>query len=101
MPPLPLRSVFLESSRCILRRHLVHADHVIVGIIYLRILVQQPLDRSLLIGLPGEHPYISDKHIADSNLVDFKQIWAASLVRGRSEERRVGKECRSRWSPYH
>ena len=20
---------------------------------------------------------------------------------GRSEERRVGKECRSRWSPYH
>src|SRR6266536_6490623 len=28
----------------------------------------------------------------------------AQLVRevvGRSEERRVGKECRSRWSPYH
>src|SRR3712207_5736861 len=26
----------------------------------------------------------------------------ASLARfGRSEERRVGKECRSRWSPYH
>src|SRR2546429_4540497 len=23
------------------------------------------------------------------------------LVRSRSEERRVGKECRSRWSPYH
>ena len=22
-------------------------------------------------------------------------------VLGRSEERRVGKECRSRWSPYH
>ena len=22
-------------------------------------------------------------------------------IRGRSEERRVGKECRSRWSPYH
>src|SRR2546422_7233593 len=33
-------------------------------------------------------------------------ITAASLVVGlvgatRSEERRVGKECRSRWSPYH
>ena len=27
-------------------------------------------------------------------------IFAASLL-GRSEERRVGKECRSRWSPYH
>src|SRR2546422_8429006 len=23
------------------------------------------------------------------------------VLRGRSEERRVGKECRSRWSPYH
>src|SRR2546426_9437578 len=23
------------------------------------------------------------------------------FVKGRSEERRVGKECRSRWSPYH
>src|SRR2546422_4361737 len=23
------------------------------------------------------------------------------LLRTRSEERRVGKECRSRWSPYH
>src|SRR5256885_10761431 len=24
-----------------------------------------------------------------------------SIVKHRSEERRVGKECRSRWSPYH
>ena len=23
------------------------------------------------------------------------------IVKSRSEERRVGKECRSRWSPYH
>ena len=36
------------------------------------------------------------------------QSWAASSIdletkidTGRSEERRVGKECRSRWSPYH
>src|SRR6266496_141440 len=27
-------------------------------------------------------------------------FWA-SWISGRSEERRVGKECRSRWSPYH
>src|SRR2546430_15414732 len=27
--------------------------------------------------------------------LDFKDYF------GRSEERRVGKECRSRWSPYH
>ena len=24
-----------------------------------------------------------------------------NTLEGRSEERRVGKECRSRWSPYH
>src|ERR1041384_3504951 len=34
----------------------------------------------------------------------FSQVWlnVKSLrVLHRSEERRVGKECRSRWSPYH
>ena len=25
----------------------------------------------------------------------------ANIAAARSEERRVGKECRSRWSPYH
>src|SRR5256886_17603295 len=27
--------------------------------------------------------------------------WSDGLHQARSEERRVGKECRSRWSPYH
>ena len=31
-------------------------------------------------------------------LMCIKQITNKNL---RSEERRVGKECRSRWSPYH
>ena len=36
----------------------------------------------------------------------FGQVAAANALSdvyavGRSEERRVGKECRSRWSPYH
>ena len=26
---------------------------------------------------------------------------AQNIIAARSEERRVGKECRSRWSPYH
>src|SRR5260370_7657641 len=37
--------------------------------------------------------------------VDFRRIREAEAAqksaRPRSEERRVGKECRSRWSPYH
>src|SRR3712207_9261447 len=31
----------------------------------------------------------------------FMLATLAMFVVGRSEERRVGKECRSRWSPYH
>ena len=35
-------------------------------------------------------------------LLTFCKIEPKELVpRVRSEERRVGKECRSRWSPYH
>ena len=38
-------------------------------------------------------------------MLDGKKGVAQKIVYGafarRSEERRVGKECRSRWSPYH
>src|SRR2546425_11124464 len=30
-----------------------------------------------------------------------REAQLAARLRHRSEERRVGKECRSRWSPYH
>ena len=30
-----------------------------------------------------------------------EDLQAGSTISKRSEERRVGKECRSRWSPYH
>ena len=46
---------------------------------------------------------ISDS--AQENFVSEKDAaWYARLFEEknlRSEERRVGKECRSRWSPYH
>jgi len=39
---------------------------------------------------------------ADSTLTNSTQRRATSRNAAiRSEERRVGKECRSRWSPYH
>ena len=38
--------------------------------------------------------------IESSTLSESTLKNAAKSV-GRSEERRVGKECRSRWSPYH
>ena len=40
---------------------------------------------------------ISHRSAAFQSVVDS----AMDRIRRRSEERRVGKECRSRWSPYH
>ena len=38
---------------------------------------------------------------ADEQEMDQQSKLQYSQLLNRSEERRVGKECRSRWSPYH
>ena len=44
-------------------------------------------------GLTGRE--VAEKMLHDNGIYDVK------VTATRSEERRVGKECRSRWSPYH
>ena len=39
--------------------------------------------------------------VFSANEVNMVYSMYDRMVVGRSEERRVGKECRSRWSPYH
>ena len=40
--------------------------------------------------------------VKTENIVEVNEDGKYSILLGlRSEERRVGKECRSRWSPYH
>jgi len=39
------------------------------------------------------------KRIPIAYLTNYKEFYGLDFYR--SEERRVGKECRSRWSPYH
>ena len=46
----------------------------------------------------GNHLYPDQSILAFQNSVD---LGIQVLELDRSEERRVGKECRSRWSPYH
>ena len=36
-----------------------------------------------------------------TNIDSKVNVLLPSVLKDRSEERRVGKECRSRWSPYH
>src|SRR3712207_800254 len=50
----------------------------------------EPIQSKSSISSTGRIPYISIQNFS-SSLVSAR----------RSEERRVGKECRSRWSPYH
>src|SRR5256885_13695945 len=46
---------------------------------------------------------LQDRHSPDGVRDQTEQslIDTETLIQRRSEERRVGKECRSRWSPYH
>src|SRR5438876_2589826 len=67
-----------------------------LGRIYKSDKTQRPLqlariDSILIHELMPAHPLVVDpvKHE-----IELKRSW-------RSEERRVGKECRSRWAPYH
>ena len=54
---------------------------------------------SLLLLLCMLIPAASAETMPDS--YNWYEIFVYSYQDSRSEERRVGKECRSRWSPYH
>ena len=42
-----------------------------------------------------------DTFVDNRTKVDDDHLLVTFRTQVRSEERRVGKECRSRWSPYH
>ena len=71
------------DAACVLRGNIDASEYksVVLGLIFLK--------------------YISDRFEAKyRELVDEAKASKKTRM-NRSEERRVGKECRSRWSPYH
>ena len=56
-----------------------------------------PLDGTLMLDGVSDLVHVQDKVV----LPDPSRAGDAQTADARSEERRVGKECRSRWSPYH
>src|SRR2546428_8577547 len=54
---------------------------------------------TFITGVGAQEKIVADPGI--SNDLIQRHEGAAELAIWRSEERRVGKECRSRWSPYH
>src|SRR3712207_2424755 len=66
-------------------------------------------DVLLVRGVPVEviGPDIEERRDVEARFIEVVKLERRELqderagLPGRSEERRVGKECRSRWSPYH
>ena len=74
---LNLRRLFIELDKPVQRREFILSNLIVLLLL------------KILFG-------ISYRTLASTN----KDLQIYALL-GRSEERRVGKECRSRWSPYH
>src|SRR3712207_6941535 len=62
----------------------------VVGMISTMLDIKEDRDKNLVLAIPVE-----------SMLNLYPALREKNYALNRSEERRVGKECRSRWSPYH
>src|SRR5256885_8670604 len=60
----------------------------------------QPFFAAAYLGASRSFTTLSRSCTMSSLVLPSAWAWKLALIR-RSEERRVGKECRSRWSPYH
>ena len=76
----------------------------VAGIEALLILAVTTLHFTVVAGRVGTDELVPDTQLGGSGLKQSREIPLAvgeTIGKFRSEERRVGKECRSRWSPYH
>src|SRR5258708_38875090 len=83
---------------------------VIFGVVYtqrqkipvIAALFASPTPLATLITIPSQTPLLcSYSKVEESTIEEFFDTSTTAAGTTRSEERRVGKECRSRWSPYH
>ena len=65
-----------------------------------RIILIMPIVVLTLLNLFA-YDYIEAVILRSFSFITFDLRSGPMATRSRSEERRVGKECRSRWSPYH
>src|SRR2546429_8331787 len=79
--------------------HSVHIQPSVMAIVVLLVALSIDLTRARALR-EAARKYSSEALEADA-LHFSTDVWSTTVVIVRSEERRVGKECRSRWSPYH
>ena len=80
----------MEHLRCVIER--ITYQNAENGYTVLKCAVKNYSD---LVTVVGTMP---DTHVG--SVLSLEGMWKMD-AKYRSEERRVGKECRSRWSPYH
>src|SRR2546425_11446727 len=74
---------------------------------YIEAFNQKDVAKIMSFYVPGSDLFVFDvtpprQHVGWADYKkDWEDLFAAFPGPLRSEERRVGKECRSRWSPYH
>ena len=80
------------------------------ALFWTRNLSQGGRQRPLLLVMEEAHNYLNDNFNGAASIVvqrivkEGRKYGIGAMIVSqllRSEERRVGKECRSRWSPYH
>src|SRR5256885_14932052 len=61
------------------------------------------LMENCIVNIKGQLKKIADEYFPEKAEIIWTKRELKRLLKNqlRSEERRVGKECRSRWSPYH
>src|SRR3712207_9149682 len=101
---------FLSAVRSLLR---LLADprllrRAMAGVQVPVLLVQGDRDRLVPVSVARDvarrHPdwrYVELPGVGHVPQLQCPELLAEHVLAWRSEERRVGKECRSRWSPYH
>ena len=109
----PPRLDVRKSSRTCCRCLYLSNSSIITGAVLWRIACRRPasLDRSAkTVHLPNNGRSTSPRSVVfpvslapiiETSGRQLQQDWMNVAGISRSEERRVGKECRSRWSPYH
>ena len=98
-----LHGSFVQAGTELVRlRHFLSRDEVIQRILKKALFLFPAPERAKYYFIPAVDIKIKVSGPRAVSVRDGEELFIMSrMKRERSEERRVGKECRSRWSPYH
>src|SRR2546425_13082501 len=96
LTPGSRRGIGFETRRIVL----------LIALVSLPFLQGAAYDKVVILGFDGADAALVERYMTEGRLPHLKALrdqgfYAPLRPTNRSEERRVGKECRSRWSPYH